>query len=188
MINNPKNEPSKNKVAEELVGLRKHGTPIQLPFEMDYSCPLCAPPINENTKIFTTKGDLKAPFSRLHFSEYNGFMWCEKCNIDIPSFLCLNPISKKAIEIYTERFLEFISEIRDRYIISLTPEEKDVVFLKVKINDLEQKIQSLQHELDMNNEIKKSLKNLNLIEKNEIKDSNISREKTDPKENDHGNQ
>lgn len=52
----------------------------------------------------------------LHFSEYNYFMWCERCNIDIPSYLCLSPISKGAIEIYTKRFLGMVKNIKERAI------------------------------------------------------------------------
>jgi hypothetical protein len=62
---------SKNKEAEELLGLRKKGTSVFQPVELGYVCPIC------NTES-----------EDLRFSEYNGFLWCPKCDLDIPSCLC----------------------------------------------------------------------------------------------------
>ena len=66
-------EISKNKEAEELVGLRRKGNSIFLPYELGYACPICGVSDEVN----------------LDFSEYNGFLYCHKCNLDIPSCLCV---------------------------------------------------------------------------------------------------
>ncbi len=66
-------EYSKNKLAQETVGLRNNGKPGQplfAPIELGYACPICD---NE----------------QLQFSEYASFMYCEKCNLDIPSCFCV---------------------------------------------------------------------------------------------------
>ena len=68
-----KEEQSKNGRAERVCGLRKKGTPLFLPDELGYACPICGCSDEVN----------------LHWSEYNFFLWCEKCNLDIPSCLCV---------------------------------------------------------------------------------------------------
>jgi hypothetical protein len=103
---------SENLEAEKIFGRRIKGTPFQLPFELDYACPLCTTGIHEGISVFDKQGNIKEAFQRLEFSEYNYFMWCSKCNLDIPSFLCLTPKSREAIEIYTERFIEFGKELK----------------------------------------------------------------------------
>lgn len=77
---------SKNERAEKLVGKRiARGNPIDLPCELDYWCPIC--------KIEVDEG--------LQWSEYNGFLWCEKCNLDIPSALCKKN-TKDGIKVYLD--------------------------------------------------------------------------------------
>lgn len=70
---------SKNSTAETLMGKRDtSGIPINQPCEMGYICPVCkyTPVVNGNYD------------ERLHWSEYNGFLWCRVCNKDYPSALC----------------------------------------------------------------------------------------------------
>ena len=100
-------EYSKNERAEKLLGKRKGGgTPIFLPIELGYVCPIC-----------------NQPSEGLEFSEYNGFLWCDECNVDIPSCLCvknseekfLKPLSKKeAIKRATKIFLDTVEDTRLR--------------------------------------------------------------------------
>jgi hypothetical protein len=46
---------------------------------LGYWCPICkVPPIVD--------GEFD---ERLHWSEYQGFLWCSECNIDLPSALCV---------------------------------------------------------------------------------------------------
>jgi hypothetical protein len=64
---------SVDKRAEELLGRRHGGIPIFTPAEQGYACPICGNESNEE----------------LHFSEYNAMLWCKRCDIDIPSCLCV---------------------------------------------------------------------------------------------------
>jgi hypothetical protein len=74
---------SQNERAKEIVGLRRTDCqPFDFPSELGYICPK-----NKN--------------HRLEWSEYNGFIWCEDCNLDIPSCLCLKDI-KRATDIYLD--------------------------------------------------------------------------------------
>ena len=63
---------SKNERAKELCGMRKSGTPLFEPGELGYACPICG-----------------SWGSCLRWSEYSSFLWCENCNLDIPSCLCV---------------------------------------------------------------------------------------------------
>ena len=69
---------SKDDRAKSLMGYRNEGHPggnaLFGPMELGYICPVC--------------GDGKFDES-LHWSEYDGFVWCQKCNLDIPSCLCV---------------------------------------------------------------------------------------------------
>ena len=100
-----KSEYSKNQRAEKIVGKRGGGTPIDLPCEIDYNCPIC----HRNCKECESEGG-SLHDETLMFSEYDGFMWCPHCNIDIPSFLCLRANTKDKVKMYTDRFLDFIEE------------------------------------------------------------------------------
>lgn len=101
-------EISKNKQAEKIVGFRKAGTPFQLPCELDYNCPIC----HRHCKDCETGGILHD--ESLEFSEYDGFMYCPTCNIDIPFMLCLRANTKESVEMYTKRFLKFIEEMQKK--------------------------------------------------------------------------
>ena len=71
---------SKNDKAEQVMGRRPEGVmALDLPCELGYHCPIC------KYKLMV-KGNYD---ERLHWSEYNGFIWCEVCNRDYPSVLCM---------------------------------------------------------------------------------------------------
>lgn len=63
---------SVNEIAEQVMGLRPEGVAIDLPYELGYQCPIC-----------------KISSEGLHWSEYNSFLWCETCNYDYPSVMCI---------------------------------------------------------------------------------------------------
>ena len=71
---------STNDRAETLLGRRRtDAVPFDMPCELGYWCPVCkVPPLID--------GEFD---ERLHWSEYNGFLWCEVCNKDYPSALCV---------------------------------------------------------------------------------------------------
>lgn len=96
---------SKNEQAKKVVGIRSPGTPVFMPCELGYACPLCG-----------EEGEA------LNFSEYYSFMYCENCNIDIPSCLCVKyaepkfqnatPLTKKEMVLRaTEIYLKSITLI-----------------------------------------------------------------------------
>jgi hypothetical protein len=108
-----KKDISKNKEAEKIVGLREEGGALaNFPVELDYNCPIC------HAKCKYCSGEKKTNLDKhwdesLCFSEYNYFMYCPRCNLDIPSYLCLRANSKRAVEIYTKRFLQMVTEIKE---------------------------------------------------------------------------
>ena len=79
-----------NKDAERIVGRRKTNMMyIDEPCELGYHCPVCRYEI-EVDGVYD---------ERLTWSEYNGFVWCEKCNRDYPSALCM-PDAELATDIF----------------------------------------------------------------------------------------
>jgi hypothetical protein len=81
---------SKNERAGKLMGFRPEGViPIDFPWELGYECPKC------NKRGF------------LWWSEYRGFIWCERCNYDYASPLCM-PDLERANDI----FLTIVEEIK----------------------------------------------------------------------------
>jgi len=83
-------EQSKNEEAEKIVGKRKTGgINIDEPAELGYKCPLCG----DTYKTWPADKDCKDIDERLQWSEYNNFLWCSNCNIDIPSCLCIPNLS-----------------------------------------------------------------------------------------------
>ena len=83
---------SKNSRAKKVVGLRENlGTPFDQPCELGYHCPKC------KYKL-ASRGHYD---EGLHWSEYEGFLWCEVCNKDYPSCLCM-PDLNRATEIYLD--------------------------------------------------------------------------------------
>ena len=82
-----KKQYSNNPNAETIVGKRNlpEGTiTFDIPAELGFHCPLC------NYK-HTVNGNYD---ERLEWSEYNGFLWCSVCNLDIPSCLCVPNLNK----------------------------------------------------------------------------------------------
>jgi hypothetical protein len=78
---------SKNKLAEEIVGLRdipENAIPFDQPCELGYHCPVC------KYDHISKEGNFD---ERLLWSEYNAFIWCRVCNRDYPSCLCI-PLDK----------------------------------------------------------------------------------------------
>jgi hypothetical protein len=98
---------SRNSEIEEVCGRRGPGMPSQFPWEMDYFCPICGEP--PTWDLFEKN---EGEVLKLHFSEYNYFMWCAECNLDIPSFLCLRADSRTAVKFYSARFLDMIKTIK----------------------------------------------------------------------------
>ena len=89
---------SKNARAEKLLGKRRTGVqPFDQPFELGYHCPVCQYKLSDDGNFD----------ERLEWSEYNGMIWCHKCNFDYPSPLCM-PDPKKATEI----FLDILEEAK----------------------------------------------------------------------------
>lgn len=84
-------EYSKNERAGQLLGFRPSGTAVLAPSELGYRCPVC-----KNAPIVEHEYD-----ERLTWSEYSAFLWCEACNRDFPSCLCLEDI-EQAIEIFLD--------------------------------------------------------------------------------------
>lgn len=83
-----------NERAEKICGKRDTpGMAFDLPWELGFRCPFCGASNEVN----------------LEWSEYNMFIWCRTCDIDIPSCLCLRD-TKKAIEM----FLDCIEEVKKR--------------------------------------------------------------------------
>jgi len=83
---------SKNEQAECICGKRPHGNAVFYPHELGYACPICGAS-DETT---------------LYWSEYNYFIYCKNCNLDIPSCLC-----KKY---NTKVFLECLENMQERTI------------------------------------------------------------------------
>ena len=67
---------------------------IEQPFELGYICPTCK---NKH----------------LQWSEYNTFLYCGKCNLDIPSCFCKKNI-KEGIEIYLKSVNTFKSKLPEQ--------------------------------------------------------------------------
>lgn len=70
-----------NERAEQLMGKRPGNVvPFDGPPELGYTCPVCkVPPLKPDDNFD----------ERLQWSEYNGFLWCEVCDYDYPSALCV---------------------------------------------------------------------------------------------------
>jgi hypothetical protein len=85
---------STNELAEKVMGkrdIKPHVVIFDQPCELGYHCPVC--------KYETvTDGEYD---ERMEWSEYNGFIWCSKCNKDYPSALC-QPDIDRAIRTFLE--------------------------------------------------------------------------------------
>ncbi|RLI75703.1 hypothetical protein DRO97_02610 [Archaeoglobales archaeon] len=98
---------SKNPDAEKICGFRPKGTSLFYPHELGYECPICGASDEDN----------------LQWSEYKFFVWCKRCNLDIPSCLCKKyPSPKISLEPFSDRdriieqtriFLECLKEVKE---------------------------------------------------------------------------
>jgi len=101
---------SRDETIENIVGKRFDGKSMNLlfwPFELGYFCPLCGHfPDLEN--------DGEIELMHLEFSEYRYFMYCKRCNIDIPSYICIQPQSKNDVKQITNTYLSMLKEASKR--------------------------------------------------------------------------
>jgi hypothetical protein len=95
----PKDKQFHSTFLEKHLGFRgpKGATPLFFPCEIGYQCPICG-----------QRGD------HLYFSEYNYCLYCDFCNIDIPSILCLPIQTKRDIEHSYTIFVEMINHARNQ--------------------------------------------------------------------------
>jgi len=101
---------SKNEQAERICGRRQRGNAVFELHELGYACPICGAS-DETT---------------LYWSEYNYFIYCKNCNLDIPSCLCKKypesrltdkPLSKRERVIEnTKVFLRCLEEMQEKTI------------------------------------------------------------------------
>lgn len=90
---------SKNDRAEQLLGKRPTGVqPFDQPCELGYHCPVC------KYKLLV-KGEYD---ERLHWSEYECFLWCSVCNRDYPTMLCTKDLDLQ-IKLFLDS-IEFVTE------------------------------------------------------------------------------
>jgi hypothetical protein len=94
---------SKNKRAEQLMGFRPKAVALQEPSEIGYTCPVC------QNKSRLPGGE---PDPRLTWSEYNAFIWCETCDMDYPSCLCLGNEISTAIEVFLDSIEGAVKRVR----------------------------------------------------------------------------
>jgi len=104
------------KLINKIVGKRKIPTLalcIDIPSELGFRCPIC-----KNHPYNSKTGDFD---ERLKWSEFNNFLWCEKCQKDIPSCFCVDfetelfdyVTDKSSIDYAIELFLLSIQQIAD---------------------------------------------------------------------------
>lgn len=74
---------STNERSERMMGRRGPGQPIDMPCEQGYRCPVCV------------VEEVGYEDEALQWSEYNGFLWCERCDRDYPSALCVPLVARR---------------------------------------------------------------------------------------------
>ena len=73
----------------------ENAIPFDQPAELGYVCPICKnEAYHKDIDCFGEKGICFFD-ERLHWSEYDGFLWCAKCNLDIPSCFCVPGMDHK---------------------------------------------------------------------------------------------
>lgn len=93
---------STNDRAKELMGKRPTNCiPINQPIELCYHCPIC---LNQ----------------WIDWSEYNGFLWCPSCDIDIPSCLCHTDV-RQGINTFLSTVEDAINRSKHPRITAPTP-------------------------------------------------------------------
>ena len=101
---------SHNKHAKLLMGIRERGIPLYCPYELEYFCPIC-----EKKPFEIPEWDDWDFPENLTFSEYNGFMYCHNCNLDIPSILCRDNSTKEQVKLNTEIYLDIAKMIKEGF-------------------------------------------------------------------------
>jgi len=102
---------SHNKHAKLIMGIREGGIELYNPYELNYFCPIC-----EKKPFEIPEGNEEWDFpENLQFSEYNGFMYCHNCNLDIPSILCRDNSTKERVELNTMIYLDIAKMIKEGF-------------------------------------------------------------------------
>ena len=99
----------KNKRAEGLLGKRlKISILYDDPAELNYFCPIC-----EKIPLQPLETDEEWDYpDNLRWSEYNGFLYCKQCNLDIPTLFCMDNSTREKVRENTDTFLEFLKLIK----------------------------------------------------------------------------
>lgn len=147
---------SKNEKALKICGPRLPllGTPINSPWEVGFSCPICAPPVPQNMKdVFDPEGgDVKEIYERLDWSEYAGFCFCRNCNLDIPTYFCIaRPIDRSHIEYHIEYYLKMIESLQERVKSDLPFNEQIFHQTLTENKELKEQIKALEMKAAMYN-------------------------------------
>lgn len=147
---------SKNKKAENIVGLRKlpkNSIIFDQPCEIDYHCPVC-----KYKNVVNGNYD-----QRLEWSEYNDFIWCSACNKDYPSCLCVAD-KNKAIDIFLDSISSLLLKQKQQILnLECLKEEKLIDDTKVDYMILEKTWEDNDLKVIRNNlrkEIKKEIKKI----------------------------
>jgi hypothetical protein len=99
---------STNDKAEQVMGRRPtDGVSIDSPAELGYICPL-----DGNDAI-------------IEWSEYNGFIWCAKCNKDYPVDMCMPGIDK-SIDVFLATVAHAKSDAIQKIAFYFGLPEKDI--------------------------------------------------------------
>jgi hypothetical protein len=130
---------SKNPNVQLIMGIRgagQHGNPIMEPWELGFECPIC------HTKSdFDKSGNLKHENQLLRFSEYNAFLWCPKCNIDLPTMFCYSKEALDTKEKVQEATINYLSVIENglmrlkslKHKSTLKKKESDLLIAELRI-------------------------------------------------------
>jgi hypothetical protein len=123
-------------------GKRRIAGMLLEPFELDYFCPICG----DHPEIHL-KEDNEIELLHLEFSEYNYFMFCKRCNLDIPSYLCLRARNKVEVKSYTDHYLEMIYELKENKEFEII--QSILIFLENHtqtelINNLERRVNKIK--------------------------------------------
>lgn len=102
---------SENADAEQVMGRRVlDGLVMNQPSEMGYVCPVCE-------KSF----DIES----LMWSEYNSFLWCSFCDLDLPSVLCAPQRGDESRREHAERLTAlYLTTVRQAIARTTTNEDR----------------------------------------------------------------
>lgn len=129
----------KNPDAERICGIReagRHANMMLEPFEVGYQCPIC------KTIAWKPGADYINEITALEFSEYDGFMYCPKCNIDLPSYFCLHPsqFTKEKIKPHVDNYLIMIERFQKR-VMGKQAGEIDTIQLQEQVLELKKEVE-----------------------------------------------